>query len=103
LDIKNMAAADFLIALESLEEKARELKALDVDAITVLGTSLTFFRGQEGNAEVIERLQDVAPDIPVTTLSTSLVRRLKQHDAQRIAVIGAYETQMSLKLLAFLE
>lgn len=102
LGIAQMSESHFRIALRHLEDAASELARNNVDAISVMGTSLTFFDGRKGNHEILERLRKVAPDIPVTTMSNAVIQSLQKIEARKIAVLSAYDTDMHLRLIDFL-
>lgn len=102
LGIAAMAPEDFDRGLERLESTVQELLGIGVDAISVMGTSLTFYRGRAGNEAVLERLRVAAGGLPVTTMSTSVVQALGRLRARRVAVVGAYTEGMTARLAEFL-
>lgn len=102
LGIEQMVDADFVRALEELEHAVETLLEHDVDAISVMGTSLTFFRGQQGNANIVRRLQLSAPNIPVTTMSNGIISSLERVGAKKVAVFSAYDDDMNQRLVDFL-
>jgi arylmalonate decarboxylase len=68
----------------------------------VIGTSLTFYRGAEFHAELVERLRKMT-GLPVSTMSQAVVDGLRQFGAKRIAVATAYADDVNNRLKAFLE
>ncbi|HEY4536693.1 MAG TPA: hypothetical protein VIG71_12095 [Enteractinococcus sp.] len=102
LGISQMDETNFRMALDHLEEAASELMNSNVDAISVMGTSLTFFEGRKGNHEIIKSLKRYAPGVPVTTMSNAIIHSLQQLEAREIAVLSAYDADMHSRLISFL-
>lgn len=102
LGIEKMCEAEFSSALERIDPAVEELLRHGVDAISVMGTSLTFFQGRRGNEEITQRLRHKAPNTPVTTLSSSIINAIQQAKAQKIAVFTAYNNEMNQRLEDFL-
>ena len=71
-------------------------------AISVMGTSLTFYKGRAFNEELTARVAK-ATGLRVTTMSTGIVEGLKAAGARRIAVAPAYNVEVTGRLKAFLE
>jgi arylmalonate decarboxylase len=80
---------------------AEQLAATGVDAIMVIGTSLTFYRGPDFHAELIEKLR-AATGLPVSTMSQAIVDGLRSVGARRIAVATAYADEVNARLGTFL-
>ena len=72
-----------------------------VEAIMVAGTSLTFYRGAEAHARLMEKLKEVTGK-PVGTMSSAVVEGLKAVGAKRIAVCTAYGDEVNQRLSNFL-
>lgn len=81
---------------------ARELKDQGAEAISLMGTSLSFYRGAAGNAQVIEAMT-AATGLPVTTMTDSVLDALRACSARRIAVATAYTTVVNEALRDYLE
>ena len=71
-------------------------------AISVMGTSLTFYKGRAFNEDLTARVKQ-ATGVPVTTMSTGIVDGLRAANAKRIAVATAYNVEVTDRLKAFLE
>ncbi len=80
---------------------AVELAKQGVDAIMVIGTSLTFYRGYEAHQELMEQLRQ-ATGLPVSTMSDSVVQGLRAVGAKKIAVATAYADEVNNRLADFL-
>ena len=80
---------------------AKELAKQGVDAIMVIGTSLTFYRGYEAHQELLEQLRKET-GLPVSTMSEAVVDGLRSVGAKRIAVATAYSDEVNDRLADFL-
>ena len=80
---------------------AVELAKQGVDAIMVIGTSLTFYRGYEAHQQLLEQLRE-ATGLPVSTMSEAVVDGLRSVGAKRIAVATAYADEVNSRLADFL-
>ncbi len=68
---------------------AEYLAAQGVDAIMVIGTSLTFYRGPEAHDRLLEDLRE-RTGLPVSTMSQAIIDGLREVGAKRVAVATAY-------------
>jgi arylmalonate decarboxylase len=89
-------------ACEAILPAAEHLARQGVDAIMVIGTSLTFYRGAEFHDRLLERLR-AATGLPVSTMSQAVVDGLRQFGARRIVVATAYADEVNSRLKGFLE
>src|SRR5690606_3783980 len=80
-------------AWEAILPAANELAKLDVEAIMVIGTSLTFYRGHEAHQKLLEQLR-AETGLPVSTMTEAVVDGLRSVKARRIAVATAYSDQV---------
>jgi arylmalonate decarboxylase len=71
-------------------------------AISVFGSSLTFYKGAKFNEELTQKVTK-ATGLPATTQSNGLVDGLKTANARRVAVATAYTDIVTGRLKAFLE
>ena len=81
---------------------AKQLAKEGVDAIMVIGTSLTFYRGYEAHQELLEQLRRET-GLPVSTMTEAVVDGLKSVGAKRIAVATAYADEVNNRLADFLK
>jgi arylmalonate decarboxylase len=81
---------------------AQKLAAGGANAIAVMGTSLTFYKGVAFNRQLQESIAN-ATGLPATTMSTAIVEGLKAVGGRRLAVATAYNEEVSQRLRAFLE
>ena len=68
-----------------------------VDAIMVIGTSLTFYRGPQAHAQLLEELRE-RTGLPVSTMSQALIDGLREVGAERVAVATAYTDVVNRRL-----
>src|SRR3982074_285590 len=88
-------------ACEAILPAAEYLAAQGVDAIMVIGTSLTFYRGSDFHDRLMERLR-TATGLPVSTMSQAVVDGLRSVGARRIVVATAYADDVNNRLKTFL-
>ncbi|HTR35750.1 MAG TPA: hypothetical protein VMH80_07615 [Bryobacteraceae bacterium] len=84
--------------LPAAEKMAKE----GANGISVMGTSLTFYKGAEYEHQLKVKVTK-ATGLPSTTMSTGIVEGLKVANARKIAVATAYDEDVSNRLKVFLE
>jgi arylmalonate decarboxylase len=88
-------------AWDAILPAAKELAKLDIEAIMVIGTSLTFYRGYEAHQQLLERLR-AETGLPVSTMTEAVVDGLRSVGAKRVAVATAYSDLVNARLTDFL-
>ncbi len=88
-------------AFNGIIPAAEHLAAQGVEAIMVIGTSLTFYRGYDAHELLLERLRR-ATGLPVSTMSEAIVDGLRAVGAREIAVCTAYSDEVNDRLAMFL-
>ena len=88
-------------AWDAILPAAKELAKHDIDAIMVIGTSLTFYRGYEAHQQLLERLR-AETGLPVSTMTEAVIEGLRSVGAARIAVATAYSDLVNARLADFL-
>ena len=81
---------------------AEALAKQGAKAISVFGSSLTFYKGAKFNEELVQRVTK-ATGLPATTQSNGLIDGLKVVNAKRVAVATAYTDIVTGRLKVFLE
>src|SRR5271154_2060774 len=81
---------------------AQKLAADGANAIAVMGTSLTFYKGAAFNQQLKESITK-ATGLPSTTMSTAIIDGLKAVGGHRLAVATAYNEEVNRRLHMFLE
>jgi arylmalonate decarboxylase len=89
-------------AIPKVIPAAESLVKEGATAISVMGTSLTFYKGRAFNENLTAQVKR-ATGVPVTTMSTGIVDGLHAAKAKRIAVATAYNVEVTDRLKAFLE
>ena len=102
LDLKTLTPDGYDAVLDDIPAAARKLRAGGARAITLMGTSLSFFRGAGFNQKLTETISR-ASGLPAVTMSTAVIEGLHAMKAKRLAVATAYNDEVNLRLRAFLD
>ena len=89
-------------AFNAIIPAALDLAAKGVDAIMVIGTSLTFYRGPQAHDRLLEELREKT-GLPVSTMSQAIIDGLREVGAGRVAVATAYTDVVNRRLKELLE
>jgi len=81
---------------------AETLAKSGAKAISVFGSSLTFYRGAKFNQELVDRVTK-ATGLPATTQSNGLIDGLRTANAKRVALATAYTDIVTERLKLFLQ
>ena len=87
--------------LDRIEPTAAGLARQGALAITLMGTSLSFYKGAAFNRELTQRVAR-ASGRPAVTMSTAVVEGLRGVGGRRLAVATAYDEEVNRRLLIFL-
>jgi arylmalonate decarboxylase len=101
IGLKSLSAAGYDEAIGRIGPAALLLKAQGVQAIMVIGTSLTFYRGAAFSRTLTDELSQ-ATGLPAATMSGALIDGLKELAARRVAVVTAYASEVNDMLAGFL-
>lgn len=99
--VKALTPEGYDPAMAAIVPAAEALAAQDVEAIVVMGTSLTFYKGAEVHRRLIESMRR-ATGLPASTMSQAIVDGLREVGAERIAVATAYSDVVNDRLAGFL-
>jgi arylmalonate decarboxylase len=88
-------------AMAAILPAAEQLAKKNVDAIMVIGTSLTFYKGAAAHRRLLEQLR-AATGLPVSTMSQAVVDGLRAVGAKKVAVATAYDGEVNRRLKDFL-
>ncbi|MEY1674983.1 aspartate/glutamate racemase family protein [Gordonia sp. ABKF26] len=102
LGISGVSVDGFDEALNRLPGAVHSLRSEGVDVISLMGTSISFYKGHEGHRHLRDRLRELAGDIPITTMATAVIDGLRSVDAQRVVVGAAYTDDLLDRLVVFL-
>lgn len=87
--------------IDSVVAKARQLAEQGVAAISLMGTSLSFYRGTAFTRELQQAMAE-ATGLPCTTMSDAIVRGLQHFSVRRVAVATAYIDEVNQQLDRYL-
>ena len=99
--VERLTADSYEAAMTRVPAAAEALADAGADAIMVIGTSLTFYRGAEFNSQLIERLR-AETGLPASTMSTAVVEALRAVGSKRLALATAYGDEVNGYLCDFL-
>jgi len=99
--VERLTHAGYEAAMARVLPAAEALAREGVDAVMVIGTSLTFYRGARFNAELIDKIK-AATGLPASTMSTAVIDGLRAVGARRLAVATAYNAEVNGYLRDFL-
>lgn len=89
-------------AVPRIVPAAVRLKQRGATAISIMGTSLTFYKGAAFNQKLIDQVHQ-ATGLPTTSMSTGIVDGLKVAGAKHVAVATAYSDVVNATLERFLK
>ena len=95
--VRALTPAGYDPAWNGIPPAADELARLGVDAIMVIGTSLTFYRGPQAHQQLLENLCQ-RTGLPVSTMSQAIIDGLREVGARRVAVATAYTAVVNSRL-----
>jgi arylmalonate decarboxylase len=88
--------------VDKIVPAAESLAKEGAQAISIMGTSLTFYKGAAFNQQLIDQVKK-ATGLPTTSMSTAIVQAARAVGARRIAVATAYADVVNERLRLFLE
>ena len=101
LGIGGVSPEGFAPVVDGIVQRAVELRDAGAQVISMMGTSISFYRGPEFT-ESLRRAMEEATGVPCTTMSHAIVRALKQLGIKRVAVATSYIDELNDKLAAYL-
>lgn len=102
LAFQGMTIESYDEAVPRIVPAALKLKERGATAISIMGTSLTFYKGAAFNQALIEQVHH-ASGLPATSMSNGIVDGLKVAGARRVAVATAYTDVVNATLERFLK
>jgi arylmalonate decarboxylase len=99
--LRSLSVAGYDEAMERVIPAAEYLAARGAQAIMLIGTSLTFYRGAAFNDELVDRISSAAR-VPTGTMSGAIVDGLHAVGARQLAVSTAYTCEVNELLTIFL-
>jgi arylmalonate decarboxylase len=102
LGLKTMTPEGYDAVIDRIGPAGEELSARGANAIVLMGTSLSFYKGAAFNDRLTETLKK-ATGLPATTMSTAVIEGLKTFGAKRVVSATAYDDAVNRRLQAFLK
>jgi arylmalonate decarboxylase len=99
--LKTMTPEGYDQVLDRIVPFARSLAGQGAQAIVLMGTSLSFYKGAAFNRELTKRIAE-ASGRPAVTMSTAVIEGLRSVGGNRLAVATAYDDEVNHRLQAFL-
>jgi arylmalonate decarboxylase len=99
--LPSMTPAGYDSVIDKLVPSALQLAKDGANAISIMGTSLTFYKGAAFNQQLQDSIKK-ATGLPVTTMSNGIVEGLRAAGAKRVAVATAYTDEVTDRLKVFL-
>jgi len=101
LGIGGVSPEGFEPVVGSILDKARELRDAGAQVISLMGTSISFYKGPEFTESLRASMQE-ATGVPCTTMSHAIVSALRQLGIQRVAVATSYIDELNERLVDYL-
>jgi arylmalonate decarboxylase len=100
--LERMTPEGYDKAVPKIIPAAEKLARQGANAISIMGTSLTFYKGAAFNNDLIAQVAK-ATGLPATSMSRGIVDGLRAVGAKRVAVATAYNETVNGRLRVFLE
>ena len=101
LGLERLTPEGYDTVIDRVGELARGLAAEGAEAVALMGTSLSFYRGYAFNEQLKATMHE-ASGLPTTTMSTGVVDGLRAMGVRRVAVGTAYIEEVNARLRQFL-
>jgi arylmalonate decarboxylase len=102
LGLKTMTPEGYDAVIDRIGPAGEQLAEQGANAVVLMGTSLSFYKGAAFNVRLTETLRK-ATGLPVTTMSTGVIEGLTAVGAKRVVAATAYDTEVNERLQAFLK
>jgi arylmalonate decarboxylase len=102
LGLPSMTPAGYDSVIDKIVPSALKLQKQGATAISIMGTSLTFYKGAAFNLKLQDSVKK-ATGLPVTSMSNGVIEGLHVAGARRVAVATAYKDEVTERLKVFLE
>lgn len=101
LGLPAVSPGGFDTVIDTVVEKAKALRADGVGAISLMGTSISFYRGAAFTEQLRRAIAD-ATGLPATTMSHAIVAALRELKVRRVAVATSYIDELNQRLVDYL-
>jgi arylmalonate decarboxylase len=100
--LERMTPEGYDKVIDNIVPAAKKLAADGANAIALMGTSLSFYKGAAFNKQLADAIHK-ATGLPSTTMSTAVVEGLRAVGGRKVAVATAYNDEVNRRLRIFLE
>src|SRR3954454_15217761 len=100
LGLQRLTPEGYDRVIDRVGARARNLAAQGVDAVALMGTSLSFYKGYGFNEQLKATIRE-ATGLPATTMSTGVVEVLRAMGVPYVAVGTAYIDEVNNRLRQF--
>ena len=101
LGLATMTPEGYEAVIDKIAPAAAKLVERGAEAVVLMGTSLSFYKGEEFNQRLTQTLRETT-GLPVTTMSTAIIDGLHAVGAKRVVAATAYNEEVNSRLRAFL-
>src|SRR5918911_555320 len=101
LGLQRLTPEGYDSVIDRVGELASDLARQGIQAIALMGTSLSFYKGYGFNEQLKDTMR-AATGLPATTMSTGVVEGLRALGVRRVAVGTAYIDEVNDRLRQFL-
>ena len=101
LGIGAISPPGFDPVIDTVLDRARELRDAGAQAISLMGTSISFYRGAAFTEDLRAAMQE-ATGLPCTTMSHAIVAALRALSIHRVAVATSYIGELNDRLVDYL-
>lgn len=101
LGIGAVSPGGFNAVIDRVLDQARQLRDAGAQAISLMGTSISFYRGAAFTEDLRASMQE-ATGLPCTTMSHAIVAALRALGVQRVAVATSYIDTLNERLVDYL-
>ena len=101
LGLETMTPEGYDSVIDRIPPAAQSLAERGADAIVLMGTSLSFYKGEEFNQRITESVREAA-GLPAVTMSTAVIEGLKEVGGRHVVAATAYNDEVNGRLRAFL-
>jgi arylmalonate decarboxylase len=101
LGIGAVSPTGFAPVIDTVLDRARELRDAGAQAISLMGTSISFYRGAAFTESLRAAMQE-ATGVPCTTMSHAIVAALRTLGIRRVAVATSYIDELNDRLVDYL-
>jgi arylmalonate decarboxylase len=101
LGIAAVSPQGFNPVIDTVLDQARRLRDAGAQAISLMGTSISFYRGAAFTEDLRAAMQE-ATGLPCTTMSHAIVNAMRSLDMRRVAVATSYIDELNDRLVDYL-